>query len=341
MIDPRFYSNAGPVALGDLADSLGGTLAGGAPRDFIVTDLATLDDATSSEIAMFGDRRYRDACHRTKAGVILTNRELAASLPSGNAHLILVASPRHALAEIAWLFYPKTTEPLGLDDEGRAAALGNGALVADTARIATGAVIGARTVIGAGAVIGHGVVIGQDCVIGPNSTVGFAILGDRVQIYPGACIGAQGFGFVPVATGLRRVPQLGRVILGDDVEIGANSAVDRGTIGDTVIGPGCAIDNLVQIGHNVKMGRSSIICGQAGISGSVEIGNGVVIGGAGRVADHVKIGDGAQLGGGGGAIQDVEAGAILAGLPAIPIRDWHRQTLGLAKMFSRPKKKAD
>ena len=339
MIDPRFFTNAGPFTLGDIADRLGGSLSDGAPRDLGVADLAMLEDAGPTEIALFADRRYRDAFMHTKAGMVVTTQELAATLPASNTHLIFVAQPRHALAEIAWLFYPKTTEALGLDDEGRAAALANGAQVADTARIGKGAEIGARTVIGAGAVIGHGVIIGEDCVIGPNSTVGFAILGNKVQIYAGAVIGAQGFGFVPVATGLRRVPQLGRVMIGDGVEVGANSAIDRGTIGDTVIGPGCAIDNLVQIGHNVRMGRSSIVCGQAGISGSVEIGNGVVIGGAGRVADHVKVGDGAQLGGGGGAIQDIEPGAILAGLPAIPIRDWHRQSIGLARMFNRVKKK--
>ena len=271
--------------------------------------------------------------------MVLTNQELATSRPSGGAHLIIVPQPRHALAEVGWLFYPRTTEALGLDDDGRPAALANGATVADTARIGKNTTIGARTIVGAGAVIGHGVVIGEDCVIGPNTTVSHALLGDRVQLYPGAAIGAQGFGFVPGPRGLRRVPQLGRVILGNDVEVGANSAVDRGTIGDTVLGDGCALDNLVQIGHNVRMGRSSIVCGQAGISGSVEIGDGVIIGGAGRVADHVKIGDGAQLGGGGGATYDIEAGAVVAGLPAIPIRDWHRQTVGLAKMFGRPHKK--
>jgi UDP-3-O-[3-hydroxymyristoyl] glucosamine N-acyltransferase len=341
MADPRFFTNAGPFTLGDLADRLGGTLAEDAPRDFVITDLATLDDAQAADLSLFADRRYREAVKVTKAGAILTSPDFAASLAGCAPHLILVPKPRNALAEAAWLFYPKTTEALGLDDEGRTGALANGAVIADTARIGKNAVIGARTLIGAGAVIGHSVIIGEDCVIGPNSTVGFAILGDRVQVYAGAVIGAQGFGFVPTARGLRRVPQLGRVIIGDDVEIGANSAVDRGTIGDSVIGQGSAIDNLVQIGHNIQMGRSSIICGQAGISGSVEIGNGVIIGGAGRVADHVKIGDGAQLGGGGGAIQDIEAGAILAGLPAIPIRDWHRQTVGLAKMFSRVKKKSD
>jgi UDP-3-O-[3-hydroxymyristoyl] glucosamine N-acyltransferase len=339
MADPRFYMNAGPFTLGEVAERLGWQLRDSASRDFTVTDLATLEIAQSSEISLFGDRRYRDAFNATGAGAILTNRELAANLPADDPRLIVVPKPREALAEVAWLFYPKTAEAMGLDDEGRAAALANGASVADTARIGKDTAIGARTVIGAGAVIGQGVVIGEDCIVGPNSTIGFALIGNRVHIYPGAVVGAPGFGFVPSARGLRRVPQLGRVILGDDVEIGANSAIDRGTLGDTVMASGSALDNLVQIGHNVKIGRFSLICGQAGISGSVEIGNGVIIGGAGRVADHVKIGDGAQLGGGGGAIQDVEPGAILAGLPAITIRDWHRQTLGLAKMFSRPKKK--
>lgn len=339
MIDPRFYTNTGPYSLGDIADKIGGQLPSGAPRDHMVSDLASLEDANETEIVMFGDRRYREAANRTKAGVVVTTVDLAKNLSDCAAHVVLVPVPRQAWAEVAWLFYPRTTEALGLDDSGRAAAVANGAVVSDTARIGAGAEIGARTIIGAGAVIGHGVVIGADCVIGPNTTVSHALLGDRVQLYPGAAIGAQGFGFVPGPRGLRRVPQLGRVILGNDVEVGANSAVDRGTIGDTVLGDGCALDNLVQIGHNVRMGRSSIVCGQAGISGSVEIGDGVIIGGAGRVADHVKIGDGAQLGGGGGATYDIEAGAIVAGLPAIPIRDWHRQTVGLAKMFGRPHKK--
>ncbi len=339
MIDPRFYTNTGPYSLGDIADKVGGQLAPGAPRDHMVGDLASLEDANETEIVMFGDRRYREAVNQTRAGVVITTVDLAKNLSGCAAHVVLVPVSRQAWAEVAWLFYPHTTEALGLDDSGRAAAVANGAVVSDTAKIGAGAEIGARTIIGAGAVIGHGVVIGEDCVIGPNTTVSHALLGNRVQLYPGAAIGAQGFGFVPSGRGLRRVPQLGRVILGNDVEVGANSAVDRGTIGDTVLGDGCALDNLVQIGHNVRMGRSSIVCGQAGISGSVEIGDGVIIGGAGRVADHVKIGDGAQLGGGGGATYDIEAGAIVAGLPAIPIRDWHRQTVGLAKMFGRPHKK--
>ena len=153
MIDPRFFTNAGPFTLGELADRLGGTLSDGAPRDFAVTDLATLDDAAASEITLFADRRYLDAYHRTAAGAVLTNPELATSRPNAGAHLIIVPQPRHALAEVGWLFYPRTAEALGLDDDGRAAALANGATVADTARIGRNSTIGARTIIGAGSVV--------------------------------------------------------------------------------------------------------------------------------------------------------------------------------------------
>jgi UDP-3-O-[3-hydroxymyristoyl] glucosamine N-acyltransferase len=339
MIDPRFFTNTGPYSLADIAARIGGQLRPDAPRDLMLTDLATLEEAGPTEIAMFGDRRYRDAANATRAGALLTTVDLAPGLPDLSAHLIVVAKPREAMGEVAWLFYPKVEEPMGFDDGGRAAAVSNGAKVADTAKIGTGAEIGARTMIGSGAVIGAGVVIGDDCIIGPSTTISHAIVGHRVTIYPGVVIGAQGFGFVPTPKGLRRVPQLGRVIVGNDVEIGANSAVDRGTISDTTIGDGSVIDNFVQVGHNVKIGRYAILCGQAGVSGSAEVGNGAIIGGACRVADHVKIGDGAQLGGGGGATFDIAPGAIVAGLPAIPIRDWHRQTVGLAKMFSRPKGK--
>jgi UDP-3-O-[3-hydroxymyristoyl] glucosamine N-acyltransferase len=339
MIDPRFFTNTGPYSVAEVAARIDGQLKPGVPGDLMLTDLATLEEAGPTEVAMFGDRRYRDAANRTRAGVVLTTVDLAPGLPDLGAHIVIVAKPREAMGEVAWLFYPKIEEALGFDDGGRAAALANGAKVADTAKIGSRAEIGARTMIGAGAVIGAGVVIGEDCIIGPNTTISHAIIRNRVTIYPGVVIGAQGFGFVPQSGGLRRVPQLGRVVIGNNVEVGANSAVDRGTISDTTIGDGAVIDNFVQLGHNAKVGRFAILCGQAGLSGSAEIGDGAIIGGAARVADHVKVGDGAQIGAAGGATYDIPPGEIVAGLPAIPIRDWHRQAIGLAKMFNRPHKK--
>jgi UDP-3-O-[3-hydroxymyristoyl] glucosamine N-acyltransferase len=183
-------------------------------------------------------------------------------------------------------------------------------------------------------------VIGDDCTIGPNTTISHAIIGNRVHVYSGAIVGAQGFGFVPGAKGLRRVPQLGRVLIGDDVEIGANSTVDRGALADTIIGDGTVLDNLIQIGHNCRIGRFVVLCGQAGVAGSVTIGDGAVIGGASRIADHVEIGAGAKLAGGSGVTHDIAAGEIVAGYPAIPVRNWHRQAIGLDKMFGRAGKRS-
>jgi UDP-3-O-[3-hydroxymyristoyl] glucosamine N-acyltransferase len=335
MIDPRFYTNAGPFTLGFLADRLGGTLTEGAPRDLEITDLALLHDAGETEIAIFTDRRYRPAFETTKAAVVVTRSGLAPDRPAARPHLILVPEPRQALAEIAWTFYPKTGEALGLPEQLGEARIGEGCRITASASIGKGAEIGPRTTVGQNAVIGPGVVIGADCTIGPNTTISHAIIGDRVHIYSGAIVGAQGFGFVPGQRGLRRVPQLGRVVIGNDVEFGANSTIDRGALGDTEIGDGSVVDNLVQIGHNVRIGRSCIICGQTGIAGSVTIEDGAIVGGACGIADHITIGAGARLAGGTGVIHDIPPGATVAGYPAIPVKQWHRQTAMIGKMLGK------
>jgi UDP-3-O-[3-hydroxymyristoyl] glucosamine N-acyltransferase len=338
MADPRFFTNAGPFALGELAERLTVTLADPASGDFIVSDIANLEEAGPAELGLFGEKRYRDSAAQSGAGVILTSAALAETASIG-ARLLVAHSPRLAFTEAAWLFYPRTPEAMGFEDERDLATIAEGCRIARTAIIGRGAEIGPNTQIGAYAVIGAGVIVGADCVVAPHATVGYAIVGDRVQIYPGAGVGAQGFGFVPSRNGPRRVPQLGRVILGSDVEVGANSTIDRGALGDTVIGDGTKIDNQIQIGHNCRIGRHCTFSGRVGISGSVEIGDGVLVGGGVGVADHIRIGAGARLAAGAGVIQDVPPGATVAGYPAIPIREWHRQTVSLARMFGREGKK--
>jgi UDP-3-O-[3-hydroxymyristoyl] glucosamine N-acyltransferase len=201
--------------------------------------------------------------------------------------------------------------------------------------IEAGVEIGARCQIGAGAVIHSGVVIGPDCRIGAHATLSHALLGARVYVYPGARIGQEGFGFASTKAGFLTVPQLGRVILEDDVEVGANTAIDRGSVGDTVIGAGSRLDNLVQIGHNVRLGRCCVIVAQVGISGSTVLEDFVRVGGQAGMAGHLRIGRGAQIGAQAGVMSDAAPEAILLGSPAQPRREFFRQVATLKQMAGK------
>jgi UDP-3-O-[3-hydroxymyristoyl] glucosamine N-acyltransferase len=207
--------------------------------------------------------------------------------------------------------------------------LGPGVVVGPAAQIGRGTRIGANTVIG------PGVTIGRDCEIAPNVTIGFALIGDRVKILAGARIGEPGFGATVGPKGLIDIPQLGRVIVQDGVSIGANTTVDRGAFDDTVIGENTKIDNLVQIAHNVHVGRNCVMAAHTGISGSVTIGDGAQFGGRAGVADHVTIGAGARVGAAAGVMKDIPAGETWGGMPARPIRHWLKETAWLARMASR------
>jgi UDP-3-O-[3-hydroxymyristoyl] glucosamine N-acyltransferase len=186
--------------------------------------------------------------------------------------------------------------------------------------------------------IDDGVSMGDGCLIGANTTVSHALIGSRVRIGRNTCIGGEGFGFVPTPNGLLRQAQLGRVIIEDDVEIGSNSSVDRGALGDTLIGRGTRIDNLVQIAHNVRIGRHCVFAAQVGIAGSTEISDNVMIGGQAAIMDHIKIGSNARIAGSSGVMRDVPEGEAWGGCPAVPIRQWHRQSTALGRLV-KPKAK--
>ena len=188
------------------------------------------------------------------------------------------------------------------------------------------------TIVAAGAVIGYRCTVGRDCFIGPNSTITHALVGDRVVLHAGVKIGQDGFGFAMGPRGHLKVPQIGRVIIQDDVEIGANTTIDRGALKDTIIGEGSKIDNLVQIGHNVVMGRHCVIVGQCGIAGSTEIGDFVVMGGQAGLVGHIKVGAGARIAGGSHAKDDVAPGARLIGTPARPLRQWIKEQAVLRRL---------
>ncbi|MBY0430781.1 MAG: UDP-3-O-(3-hydroxymyristoyl)glucosamine N-acyltransferase, partial [Rhodospirillales bacterium] len=249
--------------------------------------------------------------------------------------LLLTDQPYHAYARIAQAFYPMPrlegwTAPNAVVDAG--AIIGEGCRIEWGAVIGPGVEIGRNCHIGANAVIGAGVVIGDDGIIGANATISHAIIGRRAFIYPGVRIGQDGFGFAMSPLGHLKVPQLGRVIIHDDVEIGANTTIDRGAGPDTVIGAGCRIDNLVQIGHNVQLGRGCVIVAQVGISGSTRLDDFVAIGGQVGIGGHLRIGTGAQVAAQSGVMRDVPAGKTMCGSPAIDARDYWRQTVVLSQL---------
>lgn len=342
MADARFFTKAGPFTLAHIAHDIGATVeAIDATREY--TDVAPLDTATASHVSFFDNPRYKDALSTTKAGAVIIAPSAVEHAPSGIS-LLITDAPYPAYASAALLFYPHLSPQ-------KEASISPSAHVDPSAKIGTGvsiepgAVVGANVEIGNGSsvgantVIGRGVQIGRNCAIAPNVTLSHALVGDRVIIHPGARIGQDGFGFAMGPNGHQKIPQLGRVVLQDDVDIGANTTIDRGSGPDTVIGQGSKIDNQVQLGHNVSIGRGCIIVSQVGISGSAKLGNYVVAGGQVGIAGHLEIGDGAMLAARTGVPSDLEGGQQYGGTPARPVAQWRRELAAVAILAKRKKKK--
>lgn len=337
MADPRFFEVAGPFTAQELAEAANAALAGPAPAG-LLSAVAPIDAAGPADVTFLNNRSYLPRLAECRAGLCILSPADAERAP---AHLPLLVSPAPymAFARVSRRFHPPRpaspgVHPRAVVEDG--VELGSGVEVGPGAVVMAGARIGDGSIIQANAVIDRNTVIGRNCVIGAGAYVGFAILGDRVYVYTGVRIGQDGFGFASdPAVGHVRIPQVGRVVIGNDVEIGANSTIDRGAGPDTIIGDGCMIDNLVTLGHNVRLGRGCVIVAQVGISGSTVLGDFVVAGGQVGIAGHLNIGAGAQLAAKSGVITDVPARAVWGGYPAVPVRDWHRQSVTLAKLIRR------
>jgi UDP-3-O-[3-hydroxymyristoyl] glucosamine N-acyltransferase len=334
MADPRFYDNRGPFPLKALRARADFVLPEDADDSALVHDVAGLAQAGPGHLSFYEGARARADFLETKAGFCLAKAKTASEMRLPATVILGCASVGRAFGAIAKAFYPEHELDIAAQNVAvhPTARLGEGVVLAPGVIVGPHAEIGAHTRIGAHSVIGRGVAIGIGCEIGSHVSIGFAYLGDAVILQPGVVIGAPGFGFASGADGHVKTPQLGRVILQDRVEVGANTTIDRGALGDTVIGEGTKIDNLVQIGHNTRMGRHCIVAGQAGLSGSVVLGDFVIIGGMAGIADHVTIGDRARLAGLAGVAHDLEGGRDYGGIPARPVRDWHRETVALSRL---------
>ena len=299
--------------------------------------VAPLQLAGPEHVSFLDNRRYAPLLDTTRAGAVIVHPSFAGRVPAGSV-AIVTPEPYLGWARVTTLFFPL---PPATPGTHASAAVDPSAVVDPSAEIGPMAVIGAGAQIGAscrigpGAVIGAGVQMGPHCRVGALASISHAVLGSRVYVYPGARIGQEGFGFAVGPAGFVTVPQLGLVRLEDDVEIGANSCVDRGSTQDTVIGAGSRLDNLVQIGHNVKLGRCCIVVSQAGISGSTVLEDFVVVAAQAGLTGHLNIGAKARIGAQSGVMRDVEAGADVLGAPAIPVREFFRNVAVLRKLAAK------
>jgi UDP-3-O-[3-hydroxymyristoyl] glucosamine N-acyltransferase len=343
MTEPIFIRARGPVTLAEIAALTGVEVAGAADPLRAFDGAKPLDVAGPSELSFFENARFRDAFRATAAGACFVRSEDMDDAPGG-LELLITKEPYRAYVTVARHLYERELIPgsvfgvRGVDPGASVhsdAELEDGVMVDPGAVIGPGAEIGAGSVIGANAVIGAGVRIGRDCSIGPGASILHALIGDRVIVHPGARIGQDGFGYISGRRGHVKVPQTGRVIVQDDVEIGAGTTIDRGAGRDTTIGEGTKIDNQVQIGHNVSIGRHCILVAFVGISGSVKIGDYVMMGGQAGVSEHVTIGDGARIAAASGVIKDVPDGVAVMGAPARPAREFLRTAAALNRLAAK------
>lgn len=317
------------MKLREIAELLGGEIAGG--PDVEIKGAAGISDAKDGDITFLSMAKLISECIESKASAVIVKD----TVPEIKKPQLKVSNPQYAFARLLEHFYVKPFIASGISDKAYVsdkAKIGENVSVYPMVFVSDGASIGSKTVIYPGVFIGENSSVGDECIIYPNVTIRENVkIGSRVIIHSGAVIGSDGFGYVMEKGIHYKIPQVGGVIIGDGVEIGANVTIDRATTGNTIIGRGTKIDNLVHIAHNVKIGENSVIAAQTGVAGSTEIGNYVVFGGQVGVADHAKIDDGVMVGAQSGAMGHVKKG-IYSGSPMIPHRDWLKSIVIFAKL---------
>ena len=337
MTDSRFYDNKGPFTVKEILSFDDMELIDNSKLKEKILGLSSMELAKDTELCYFNDRNLLSQISQSKAKLFITTKEFADKMP--NDKIVLISkNPRLSYAKIARKFYPYGVETPKISDKAsisKKAKIGKNCSIGDFVVIEDDVEIGDNSIIGHNTVIRKAVKIGAFTDIGSNATLSHCVIGTNCYIYDGVRIGQEGFGLVMQASGHYRIKQLGRVIIGNDVEIGANSAVDRGAVNDTKIGDFTKIDNMVHIAHNVEIGRGCIIIAQVGVAGSSTLGDFVVLAGQVGVSDHINIGSGAKIAAQSGVVKDVEAGASMMGMPAQPSKEFIRQSLLLKKLIKK------
>lgn len=341
MADTKFFTKQDSITLKEVISLTGSKILEEVDLNLKVEDIASLENATSKEISFFINNKYIESFKNSGAGFCFVYEKHAQLAPK-TMIVLIHPNPYKAYAIIADKFYGSKIESNGIISSSASiddtATIGKNCSIGNFVTIESGVTIGDNSIIDHNTVIKKNVKIGSGAHIHSNVTISHAIIGDNVVIHTGARIGQEGFGFASDHTGHLRVPQLGRVIIGNSVNIGANTTIDRGSAQDTIIEDMCQIDNLVQLGHNVKLGKACVVVAQVGIAGSTKLGNFVVLGGQVGVAGHLNIGHQVQVAAQSGIAQDVADKQIIGGSPAVPIRTWHRQNFALSKLVNKGKK---
>jgi UDP-3-O-[3-hydroxymyristoyl] glucosamine N-acyltransferase len=342
MIDNNFFQKSGAFSIEQIAQKTGAqlVLSENITQDYMIENIAPLKNAGANDVSFFSNHKYLEEYCSSNAGLCIVSAQYADRKPKGMS-LLISENPYATYAIITQMFYPINSDAKsGIADNAyiaKTAKIGDDCVIEQNAYIGENVVIGNNCRIMAGAYIAKSVQIGDDCIIYPNCYIAYTIMGSKNIIHSGAKIGQDGFGFAHIKGQHIKIMQLGRVVIGSDVEIGANACIDRGTNGDTKIGDNCKIDNLVQIGHNVELGKGCIIVSMVGIGGSTKLGNNVMVGGQAGIAGHLNIGSLVQIAAQSGVMSNIKDGQIVGGSPAMPIKEWHRQTVTLKSIAKKNK----
>lgn len=347
MADSLFFTPSRQLTVGEAAALTGAALRNPELSGSIIEHLSSLDNAEPGSLVFVENRKFAKALRDSRALAVLCSEDVASKVPDNIATLV-TKSPHRDFAMIGRILFPTAANPspwfgeFGVSPQAfihPEAKLEDGVTVEAGAVVGHGAEIGRGTLVSSTAVIGENCRVGRECYIAPAVSIQYSFIGNRVHLYPGVRIGQDGFGYVGGPSGVEKIPQLGRVIIQDDVEIGANTTVDRGALKDTVIGEGTKIDNLVQIAHNVQIGRYCLIAAHCGIAGSSTIGDMTQLGGSVGLADHIKVGSHVQIAAASGVMNDIPDGEKWGGSPARPIKQWFREVAALRNMSKFNKEK--